>query len=143
MLLYVVVVAEQEITDRGERLPVFSWSLFSEVPDAEKTDYGVRFLAVDGTPLDEPTYFELASDHLSTTRDPAAHSLIDQIGDSLVRDEPMRAALQRDLFESRFLQDLDGARYEVVRRTYDVLDRIECVGCYIDVEVLATFELGG
>ena len=49
-----------------EAFPFFNWSLFSEVPDAQETDYSIRFTSVNGEVLDEPVFFEESQAFLAT-----------------------------------------------------------------------------
>jgi hypothetical protein len=51
------------------------------------------------------------------------------------------AAASQALFETRFLTPLESARYELVARTFDLLEHVSC-DCYVSEEVIGAFELG-
>lgn len=144
-LLYGAVVIRQPVP---ERFPVFSWSLFSKVPPAERVDYSVRFTEIDGAPVDPPTYFPQLKTVFRAAGTPGAYALMKQFGSDIDLGRP-RAANSRKLFEAAYLKDVSTARYEVVRRRYDAKDRIRCEqkgsegsDCFLEETVVGEFELG-
>ena len=125
-----------------EVFPFFRWELFARTPERHRSDYGVRFTEVDGRQLERPVYFEEASGFIPTSRSPDAQAAIKDLGEATEHHDSEHATRNRDLLESRHLQALTSATYEVVRRTYDVLERVDCISCYDDDRVVATYELG-
>lgn len=124
-----------------EVFPFFSWSLFSEVPDAVEVDYSVRFISVNGVTLDEPVFFEESKAFLRTASAPQAYQVIQQLGRAHDKNQDRRAAESQDLLDSQWLASLTSADYEVVRREFDILERLEC-DCYSNVVVLSEASLG-
>ena len=112
------------------------------MPNAEQEDYGIRFVEVDGRPVDPPVYFEEADELISTSHSPVAQSTIRNIGRAVEQDRPGVLAENRALFEGRHLQELDSATYEVVKRRYDLIERVDCIDCFEDETVLDEFTVG-
>lgn len=119
-----------------EVLPFFNWSLFSRVPATEQVHYSIRLVVVDGEAIDPPVYFDEAEDILSTSKLPEANEVLQDLGAAAAAGDDVAVAEIQTLLESRFLNGLDSATYEVVRRRYDIVDRIEC-RCFLEETVLA------
>jgi hypothetical protein len=117
-----------------ERFPFFRWELFSKVPPPERSDFGVRIVAIGDEVLDPPLYFEQARRHFPLARSPEGYQLIQRWGSQLRRGELLRADTTRKLLEARYLVSAEPVRYELVARTYDVLDRAACE-CFTSEEV--------
>lgn len=132
LLSYTLLVAQNRST---ERFPFFSWSLFSEVPEPEATDYAIRLLAVEGEPLLQPRYHNVRDRRAAQER-----RLSNLFGRALLRGRDDRAADLRDQYETTYLSDWRSVRYQVVRRDYDIRERLECPTCYLSLEVLAEYE---
>jgi len=139
---HAVFVQVTEHRASPERFPFFKWELFSRVPRSQQEDYGVRFVEVDGQPVDPPVYFEQADEFLSTSRSPDAQSTIRNIGRAVEHDQPVLLTDNRALFEGRHLQELESATYEVVKRRYDLVERVDCIGCFEEETVLDEFTVG-
>lgn len=145
LILYglVVVIPPAVATVRGEarpseRFPFFAWSLFSEVPPAERARYGLRFLSIDGEVLDPPLYFEEADGLIQNNKAPAAQMVIGRLGKAVEQSNPAFVASQRWLIESTHLQEVESAEYEIVYTRSDIIDRIEC-GCFLEETPVARF----
>ncbi len=123
-----------------EKFPFFKWQLFSKVPSAVNTSYGVRLLEVDGRPLDPPRYFEQSRDIFGTARSPEAVNLLRSWGGHIEAYRPLRAESSRELFEGRYLQSAQSVRYQVVKRRYDIIERVEC-DCFLSEEVIGEYHL--
>jgi hypothetical protein len=140
VVVYLLLLLDHGARRADERFPLFNWSLFSQVPGPEKQNFGLRLVEVDGVKLEEPVYYEDAQEFVTTSRSPDAYQLIQGIGKATQQDRPLQAASARETLETRYLQGLTSARYELVNRTYDVLDRFEC-DCYEEETVMAEFTL--
>lgn len=147
LLIYSLIVARgvfyvvHEERTAPEVFPFFVWELFSRVPRAERESYALRFVEVNGDPLDTPVYFEKAGAFLSMSHSPDAQVVIRQIGEALAAGQPFRMTSNRDILEARFMDRLTSAEYEIVRIRFDVLDRIDC-DCFIQETPIAQFTLG-
>jgi hypothetical protein len=141
LLLYILVLVENGPRTQDERFPFFNWSLFSGVPGPERESYGLRLTEVDGARLEEPVYYENAEGIIATRRSPDAYQLIQAMGKATKEGRPVQAASARETLETRYMQGLTDARYELVSRTYDVLERFECE-CYREEDAMAEFTLG-
>ena len=141
LLLYILVLVENGPRTQDERFPFFNWSLFSSVPGPERESYGVRLVEVDGARLEEPVYYENAEGIIATSSSPDAFQLIQVMGKATEANRPGQAASARETLETRYMQGVTSARYELVSRTYDVLERFECE-CYREEDSVAEFTLG-
>jgi hypothetical protein len=141
MLGYLGVLVVNGPRNATEVLPFFNWSLFSRVPAPDQVHYSVRLLEIDGAALDPPVFFDEASDLLPGAQAPEANELLQHLGRSLEAGDEAAVADARAALESRFLNGLDSAVYEVVRRRYDIVDRLEC-DCYLEETSLREFTLG-
>lgn len=129
-------------TSHVEQFPFFKWQLFSKVPSEINTSYGVRLLEVDGQELDPPRYFEKSDDLFGNrARSPEAATLLKSWGGHLEAFRPLRAEASRELFETRFLQSATTVHYEVVKRRYDIIERVEC-DCFVSEEVIGEYHVG-
>lgn len=139
---YVGLIGLRERTADGTELfPFFKWELFSSVPNRESQDFTIRLLEIDGRVLDEPLYFADAGEHISTAKSPDAVETINRFGEAVRDDRPLVADRQRTLVEGGFLYELGSARYQLVQRRFDLIDRIRCADCFVEERVLAEFEL--
>ena len=86
-----------------------------------------------------PVYFE--DSILPTHQSSNAYTVIQLIGGAFEEDDDEAVDHYRTIFESRYLEPLSGARYELVHREYDVEERYECE-CYTSEVVLAEFSMG-
>ena len=121
--------------------PVSRWELFSRVPPRERDSFSIRFVEVDGRVLDEPVYFEKADAFIANTQSPTAYAVLQDLGRSVEDGAVLRTARYQELLETASMQTISTARYEVVRRRFDILDRLEC-DCFLEETVLGELEKG-
>jgi len=119
--------------------PFHRWELFSQVPPATNRTYSIRLLEVDGKVLDPPRYFDEAHGYVDQPNSPVASQLMSDLGSALRRGDLDRSVKAKIQLESRFMQGRRTARYEVVLRTFDILERFEC-DCFTSEEVVGTLE---
>jgi hypothetical protein len=108
--------------DRKQVFPAASWALFARVPQ-EITDYEVRMLELNGERLASGHYAEHTGDRLPALATIDAYRLIQQLGRALQKDDRDAIARARRALEGIYLRGAAPFRYEVVRRTYDPLER--------------------
>jgi hypothetical protein len=135
----IVYAAIPVVTARQEVFPVFRWDLFAKTPSQTRVDSALRLLELNGRTLSPPVYFEEAG---IVSGGPAtqARAGVDRLARA-VRNRDEQLEFIRARFEREYLGEFQSGRYEIVRRTYDILERRRC-NCYIEEEVLAEFELG-
>ena len=119
--------------------PFHRWELFSKVPPAVNRSFSIRLVEVDGKPVDPPVYFDEARGLVDQPNSPVASQLMSDLGWGLKTNNLRRAVGAQMQLESRFMQGIDTARYEVVLRTFSVLERRAC-DCFMSEEVVATLE---
>ena len=105
-----------------EIYPFAPWTLFCFVPNQE-VDYAVRLREIDGRALDPPPFLEDYSE-LTDAQKSVGHAIIQEMGRFAAAGDDRELGVQRQLLEQSFLSPFGReVRYEIVRRTYDVLDR--------------------
>ena len=140
MAAYVAVLVTGDISPDSEKFPIFNWHLYSNVVSEVRTFTGLRFTEVNGSPV-EPFYFEERPGLLPLANSPDAVVLLQAWGRQVREGDDEAAEASRAVFEARFLTPFASARYELVDRTYHLLDRITC-NCYISEDVIGEFQLG-
>lgn len=134
LVLYICVLVVNGPA-KPEFFPFFNWSLFSNVPDPQQEDFGIRFISVDGKPLEPPLYLEKSQSLGLPSGSPDAYKAIQNWGKAVVKGQILRAANGRDVVEDRYLANLKRADYELVSRRYDILQRYKC-DCFLAETVL-------
>jgi len=119
--------------------PFHRWELFSKVPSAERTNYSIRLIEVDGEPVDPPRYFDEAQGYVDQPNSPVATTLMGELGAGIRNGDLKQTVSAQMRLESRFMQGIGTARYEVVLRRFDILERRTC-DCFLSEEVVATLE---
>ena len=121
-LLYFLVGNGAWLWGNREIYPIFSWDLFSYVPN-EVVDFGLRITKTGDTELDPPIYFEAAVDLLPDARSIVAYTNIQALGVAILADRPIELAAAADRVEALHLYPLLPVEYEIVQRRYAPLDR--------------------
>jgi hypothetical protein len=75
-------------------------------------------------------------------REIQGYAALQQIGRALDEGQKRQADTLRRTFESTYLSDLTHLRYELVRRTFNIRDRVDCDSCFIGATVLGTYGTG-
>jgi hypothetical protein len=135
-LLYALVALPNRQT---EKFPIFSWDLFSQAPNPRATDFSIRLLAADGMRTPLPVYYE-RSNLQQGGQEIQGFTALQRIGGAYDRGDKRRGDTLRSTFESTYLSGLKNVRYEVVKRTYNIRDRVDCDSCYSKETVLGTYE---
>jgi len=122
-----------------ETFPIFNWDLFSRVPKPDQASFGVRFTAIDGVVLTSPVYYEDST--LPTHQSSNAQVMIGVIGWAHRSGDEETVERYRRIWESRFLQTLTSAEYELVWREFTIEQREEC-DCFTSEVVVSEFTMG-
>lgn len=128
-LIFLVIVAYittgyvSFYTGAGEIYPIWSWDLFSTVPQPHQTDYALRFLEIEGDFLPTPVYFEQANHWISITESIDAHAVILAIAQAIIADNEPEVSRLRKLLEAQYLYEVQSGHYEIVQRQYDLRER--------------------
>jgi len=134
-LLYAVVALP---THDHETFPIFSWNLFSNAPNPIGTDYSVRLIGADGLTTPLPVYYE-RSGLQSGGQEIQGYTALQRIGHAFDQGQKRQVDTLRRAFESTYLNKLTHLRYELVRRTYNIRDRVDCDSCFLKATVLGTY----
>ena len=122
-----------------EVFPVFSWSLFSEIPE-HKVDFGILVTAIDGNVLEPPgDLMEMREVYGAGGATRAYHTIQDLGGAAMSRDTGKLDAARRTL-ESLYME-IPGrtVAYRLILRRFDPLERWRG-GPYEQIE-MGRFEL--
>jgi hypothetical protein len=122
----------------AEIFPIATWELFSYVPRSENSDFGVKILAVNGTALNPPVYFEKASQFFTKIHSIDVYMTIQVLGKALLAKDESTAASYRDLLEDVYLADQAQITYVVTQRRYHLLERWNH-GTFLSEVELGTF----
>jgi hypothetical protein len=102
-----------------EVFPVYSWFLFSLVPQSG-SQYGLLLKEVDGQELAPPVLYQDAEGWIETPHSVTVFKLVQQLGAALEHDGP-DAQRFRELLENEWL--LPQTRYEIVTINVDPIAR--------------------
>jgi hypothetical protein len=135
------IVLEKVIKGTKEVFPVFAWSLFERIPNTEE-DYAIRVLIVGSEELRPPRYFEESGFWFDKDRSSLGYSDIQRLGAAFAERDADRVARIRALLERRYFAGAGTVRYELVRRSFDPVDRWRS-GRFKSARSLAVFERSG
>lgn len=119
-----------------EVIPLFRWNLFSTVPAPVHTDYSIRLLGRGGA---RPGQYYEETGLSSGGREAQAYEAMQTLGSATERNLAS-ASERRRAFASTYLSGLAPGRYQIVRRTYDLKDRITCE-CFESERVLGEYQI--
>lgn len=134
-LLYFLVGNGAWLWGNREIYPIFSWDLFSYVPN-EVVDFGLRITKTGNTELEPPLYFEAAVDLLPDAQSIVAYTNIQALGAAIRAGQPVELAADR--VAALHLYPLLPVEYEIVQRRYAPLDRWR-TGAVRSEELLGAF----
>lgn len=141
IVAYVVVSTAIKVgPGPSEIFPVFSWSLFSHVPNL-RHDYGLLILAVDGRGDDPPRYIEETRGVFPRAHRAVRARNIQELGRAASENDWVRARDIRRFIEPLYLGERRLVRYAIVRRAYDPLERWKR-GTFLSEERVSVFETG-
>lgn len=121
-----------------EIYPIFSWELFSYVPN-ELVDYGLRVTQVDHRVLPKAVYFEAAPELFKDAQSIIAYNNIQALGQMIDAHRSDNAEAAHIKVEQQHLQIAHSLRYEIVRRNSIPLIRWK-TGSFSSEVVIANFE---
>lgn len=121
-----------------EIYPIFSWELFSYVPN-ELVDYGLRVTQVDHKVLPKAVYFEAAPSLFSDAQSIIAYNNIQALGQLLDAHQADNAQAARIKVEQQHLHIAHALSYEIIRRSSIPLVRWK-TGSFATEVVIANFE---
>ena len=134
---YVLIAVGRHMRGQGEFYPLFVWDLFTYVPEPTVQDYGLHILAINGTPLEPPLYFEQADTFFKHAHSIEAQTVIGQLASGVHNgshiDQP------RAYLEQQYLADQPQVLYAIVLRSYNLLDRWKS-NTFLEETVLHVFE---
>ena len=111
-----------------EIYPFAPWALYCFVPNQE-VDYGIRFRSIDGRALEpHPLYEDYLN--LNHNRRTIGYAIVQGMGQFARDGNSQMLESQRRQFERTFLVPMvQDAQYDLIQRSYDVLERWETGKC--------------
>ena len=120
---YMLIAFETHPRRNQEVFPFFSWSLFS-YSGAEREDFTLAIIALDGEALDHPTIATDMMDRLPRLkRDSRFRKIIWRWASAIYLDDSEEEAAMRDIIETRYFAEYDSVRYQLVQTQYEPLKR--------------------
>ncbi|MEM9773443.1 MAG: hypothetical protein AAF902_02605 [Chloroflexota bacterium] len=107
---------------RLEIFPVFSWELFSLVPNLE-VDYGLKVNAINNEALETPAYFQDLSNDFSEAKSITAFFVIQDLGEAIEADDNESVQKLRHQIETTYLSEKNQVEYIIVKRSYYPIKR--------------------
>jgi len=142
VVVYVALAVGREFTAGQEEIfPFASWSLFSTVPN-HSHDYSLRILSVGGHEIDRKPFFEDSRALFRNATDHSARMSIEHLCKAVERHDAAEVAKVRAYLEPLHLSGRGSVRYELVRRTYDPLERWHDRHAFLAVRPIAHFQSG-
>lgn len=137
VLLYALIGNAVWFRHYREIYPIFSWDLFSYVPN-EVADFGLRITRTGDTVLDFPIYFEAATGLVPDAQSIVAYTNIQALGVAIMAGQSVELAAAAHRVESLHLYTLMPVEYEIVRRRYSPLARWR-EGEFLSEEAIGAF----
>lgn len=132
------VLLQTNIWSANEIFPIYSWALFSKIPN-ERDDYALRILVVGKERVDPPLHFQAAGEWFPKADSISAYYSVQKLGRAISREDAGRIEDMRRFFEPLYFGDAGHVRYEVVKRSFNPLDRWEN-GNFKTVRSIGVFE---
>ena len=109
----------------GETFPIFSWHLFSTVPQPASSDGAVLLLEIDGRRFEPPLDYMSSFEIVPHAGDVTVYFVIQDMAREYLADPAGKgAAKYRSLFEQQYLNFYKRSiRYALVGRSYDPIER--------------------
>ena len=109
---------------KGETFPIFSWHLFSLVPQPDSSDAAVFILEIDGRLFEPPLDFMSSFEVVPNAGNITVYFVIQKMAREYQTDSTGRSAGKyRSLFELQYLDFYERRiRYELVERSYDPVE---------------------
>jgi len=132
------VILQLFVSGRNEIFPIFSWALFSKVPN-NRIDYNVQITSVNNKKLVLPVYYNNSSKWFSNAKSINAYYVIQKLGYAVTSGDENRIHSVRKYFEPLYMGDVKSVNYKVVQRTFDPL-RLWKFGETDSIKTLDSFE---
>lgn len=134
----ILAISSTLIKSANEIFPVFSWSLFTFIPN-DFHDYALRIIAIDNENLNPTLYFQDAGHWFPETDSMSAYDSIQKLGTAVSAKDVKRIEEVRQFLEPIYLGEVKSVSYEIVERSFDPLDRWK-YGKFNTVRSLGFFE---
>ncbi|MEM8861795.1 MAG: hypothetical protein AAGD96_26025 [Chloroflexota bacterium] len=122
VILYFVIGNFSWGVFRHEIYPIFSWELFSLVPNLE-VDYGLQIISMNESSLEKPTYFQELPNDFKDAESIIAFFVIQDLGKAIDANDQEAIIDLRDQIETTFFSSKNNVEYAVVKRSYHPVDR--------------------
>jgi hypothetical protein len=144
VLLYFIIGMGLELGHRffpavpTEIFPIFSWRLFAVTP-SEVDDYTLRIISYNGRKLEEPIFFEEGEPLFQKKTTAIAYNNLQGLGKATAEGDLETSAEKLQLLRSIYPGIIENMNFEIVKRTYNPLDRLK-YDTYKKIEVVGYVE---
>lgn len=108
----------------GEIFPVFSWSLFSQIPSKNQRQFDIFIHGNNEKSINPPIQFNQAPDFtVKNQKNTAAVNLIQQLGIAYTTNNEEEFIQLQTLFEKNYL--MDKVKYELISETYHPIKKLK------------------
>ena len=132
------IILQLFVSGRNEIFPVFSWALFSRVPN-KIIEYNIVITSVDGQPLHTVLTYNKASEWFTKSNSINAYYVIQTLGRAVYSGDANQVKEVRKYFEPLYLGDVNTVEYELIKLTIDPL-KLKKYGLVENIQNLASFE---
>lgn len=126
--------------DDPEIFPVFSWTLFTHIPNRVQ-DYGLRITALGDQEFHPPLAFEKAGKWFKAAGSSAAYKSIQKLGAAITDEDSANIEKWRELIEHIYFGGNSQVGYEIVWRSFNPMEKWRD-GRHQSLKRIAVFETG-
>ena len=105
-----------------EIFPIAAWRMFMFIPQSEVQNFGLRLINIEGHILETPIYFEEANEWFVDINVRGVYAHTQTLGKAIADGDQDRILQAETHLETTHLSRVHSARYEIVARTYNLLD---------------------
>lgn len=124
---------------KTEIYPVFAWSLFTYIPQAEQNGYDLKIRSINNISLETPVYFSQGGEWYKNSHSIVVQFTIRQFAEAILNDRKELFLEKQTLIERVYFAELNQVQYEVVQISFDLRDRWE-ENQIIEEKIIAVFE---
>lgn len=118
------VSLEFSIMNSKEIFPIFSWSLYSKIPNTVEI-FSLKITQLNGKKLNTPLFFEDSHSLFHDANSVQAYQTIQDLGWSINRGDIDRGNEIRRYLEEIYLGGYKNIKYELVKRSFNPLNRLK------------------
>lgn len=123
LILYFILGKSTDYFRTGEIFPIYSWQLFSFVPQKTITEFAIEIQELQGKKLETPQLFQNMRSIIPGASLFTAYRTIQNLGRAQTRNNSIKTEKLKKQFEDLYLKL--PAKYDLIQITFDPLERWE------------------